>query len=144
MKTIPLLSLKKTQTDFVSTKLTTSKEAADYARQFYFDDIEIYESFFLILLSIRNTTIAYVKISQGGIASTVVDAIIVAKYAIDSLAKNVILVHNHPSGGCSPSESDRILTKNIKKGLDLFSINVCDHIILTKDTYYSFADEGIL
>lgn len=144
MKTIPFLTLKKTQTDFVSTKLTTSKDAADYARQFYFDDIEIYESFFLILMSYRNTTLAYVKISQGGITSTIVDPILVAKYAIDSLAKNIILVHNHPSGDCQPSVQDRDLTHKIKTGLKLFDINVADHIILTKNSYYSFVDEGIL
>ena len=144
MKFIPLLSLKKTPTDFVPTKLTNSHQAQEYARQFYFEDMEVYESFFLILMSYRNTTLAYVKISQGGITSTIVDPILVAKYAIDSLAKNIILVHNHPSGDCKPSVQDRDLTHKIKTGLKLFDINVADHIILTKNSYYSFVDEGIL
>lgn len=144
MKFIPLLSLKKTPTDFIPIKLTTSRQAQEYARQFYFEDMEVYESFFLILMSYRNTTLAYVKISQGGITSTIVDPILVAKYAIDSLAKNIILVHNHPSGDCQPSVQDRDLTHKIKTGLKLFDINVADHIILTKNSYYSFANEGIL
>jgi DNA repair protein RadC len=91
-----------------------------------------------------NHTIGYAKISQGGVAGTVVDPIIVAKYAIDSLSKGVILAHNHPSGNLTPSEADRTITNKIKAGLNLFDITVLDHIILTEDSFTSFADEGFL
>ena len=144
MKTIKLYELKKIQTEFPSVKITTPDQAADFIRQFYFDDIEIFESFFILLLNQANKTIAYAKISQGGIAGTVVDVRIIAKYAVESLAVSVILAHNHPSGNLKPSEADLTITKKIKEGLKILDIKVFDHIILTADSYYSFEDEGNL
>jgi DNA repair protein RadC len=129
---------------FAKTKIGSSGQAADYLRQFWGDDMEIFESFFLLLLSQSQQTIGYVKISQGGIAGTVVDVSIVAKYAIESLARGVVLCHNHPSGNVKPSEADIQLTAKVKSGLKLFDIQVVDHVILTADSYYSFADNGIL
>jgi DNA repair protein RadC len=142
--TIKKYELKKLDTDFKRVKIHSSEEAQAFIRQFYSDDIGIFESFFLLLMDQSNSTIGYVKISQGGIAGTVVDPILVAKYSIDSLAKAVILAHNHPSGNRSASTQDRAITERIKKGLALFDIQVFDHIILTEDGYSSFADLGFL
>ncbi len=137
------ISLKMEKSEFSKAKITTSENAADYIRQF-FTDLEIYESFFLLLLNQANITIGYVKISQGGIVGTVVDKIIVAKYVIESLARSVVLCHNHPSGNLKPSSQDINITKEIKEGLKLFDVQVMDHIILTADSYYSFAENGNL
>jgi DNA repair protein RadC len=144
MKTIKLFELKKIQTEFPAIKISSSNEAANFIRRFYFDDIEIFESFFILLLNQANKTIGYAKISQGGIAGTVVDVRIIAKYAVESLAVSVILAHNHPSGNLKPSEADLTITKKIKEGLKILDIKVFDHIILTADSYYSFEDEGNL
>jgi len=140
MKNTTLYELKKLQSDFPKIQVTSSQKSADFIRQFYGDDISIYESFFLLLLNRQCQTIGYAKISQGGITGTVVDVRIVAKYAVDSLATAVILAHNHPSGNINPSNEDIALTKKIKQALQLFDTNVLDHIILTEDSYYSFAD----
>lgn len=137
---IKLYELKKLQSDFPKQKITESKVAADFIRNFYNDDIEIFESFFILLLNRANNTIGYAKISQGGITGTVVDIRIVAKYAVDSLATGVILAHNHPSGNLNPSPQDLEVTNKIKKGLQLLDVNVLDHIILSKDGFYSLAD----
>ena len=144
MKTIKLFELKKIHTEFPAIKISSSNEAANFIRRFYFDDIEIFESFFILLLNQANKTIGYAKISQGGIAGTVVDVRIIAKYAVESLAVSVILAHNHPSGNLKPSEADLIITKKIKEGLKILDIKVFDHIILSADNYYSFEDEGNL
>lgn len=144
MKTTSEYKLKKEKTDFVQVKITNSKLSEEYARQFYFDDLGIYESFFIMLLNKQNNITGYAKISQGGIAGTVVDPIIVAKYAIDSLSSSVILCHNHPSGNLTPSRQDLDLTSKIKSGLALFGIQVLDHIILTESAYYSMADNGTI
>jgi DNA repair protein RadC len=144
MKTIKLFELKKIQTEFPAIKISSSNEAANFIRRFYFDDIEIFESFFILLLNQANKTIGYAKISQGGIAGTVVDVRIIAKYAVESLAVSVILAHNHPSGNLKPSEADLTITKKIKEGLKILDIKVLDHIILTADSYYSFENEGNL
>ena len=137
-------TLKANKTEFEKVKITSSYDSVKYLRQFFFDDISIYESFFLMLLNRSNTVIGYVKISQGGITGTVCDPLLVAKYAIDSLAKGVILCHNHPSGQLIASEQDNSITRKVKEGLKLFDISVLDHIILTEDSYYSYADEGTL
>jgi DNA repair protein RadC len=73
-----------------------------------------------------------------------VDPQLVAKYAIESLAKAVVLAHNHPSGNLTPSSQDLDITKRIRAGLDLFNITLLDHIILTSDHYTSLGDEGLL
>lgn len=142
MGTIKLFELKKIQTEFPSEKITSPDEAADFIRQFYFDDIEIFESFFILLLNQANKTIGYAKISQGGIAGTVVDVRIIAKYAIESLAVSVILAHNHPSGNLKPSQSDIEITQKIKAGLKILDIKVFDHLILSADSFYSMENNN--
>lgn len=144
MENVKFLELKKIQTAFPKVQITQSNVAYNFIKQFYNDDIEIFESFFILLLDRANNTIAYAKISQGGVAGTLVDVKIIAKYAVDSLASSVILAHNHPSGNIQPSDSDIILTRKIKDGLKILDIQVQDHIILTNNNYYSFADEYIL
>jgi len=137
-------SIKKEKSDFPKLKITSSTDSVAYIRQFYGDDVAVYESFFLLLLNRSNHTIGYAKISQGGIAGTVVDPIIIAKYAIDTLSTAVILAHNHPSGNTTPSKADIDMTDRIKKCLILFDVKVLDHIILTEEGFYSFADNGDL
>lgn len=138
------LSVVQNENNFDSKQLKSSQESADYCRQFYYDDIDIYESFFIVLLNRSCHVQAWVKISQGGRNATVVDSILVLKYMIDSLSKNVILCHNHPGGSLVPSEQDLKLTKKIKELVTLMDCSVLDHIILTSTNYYSFADNGIL
>ena len=146
MATISNLELKakKTPSNFEKVKIISSNDAFKVIKQFYFDDIDIFESFFILCLNRNNQTIAYAKISQGGVAGTVVDIKLIAKYAIDCLASGVILAHNHPSGNLKASNEDLAITKRIKEGLKILDIQVLDHIILTSDGYLSFGDEGIL
>ena len=146
MTTIANLELKakKTPSSFEKVKIISSNDAFKVIKQFYFDDIDIFESFFILCLNRNNQTIAYAKISQGGVAGTVVDIKIIAKYAIDCLASGVILAHNHPSGNLKPSNEDLAITKRIKEGLKILDISVLDHLILTSQGYLSFGDEGIL
>jgi DNA repair protein RadC len=144
MSTIEKISLKKDPTQFERVKITGSKDSAEYIRQFYESDIELYESFFLLLLNQQNHTIGYAKISQGGVAGTVVDTKIVLKYVIDTFAQGVILCHNHPSGNLSPSDADKRTTTKISDAVKLLDSKVLDHIILTKDNYFSFADNDLI
>ena len=59
-------------------------------------------------------------------------------------ACNIILSHNHPSGNLKPSRADEELTKKIATAGMYLDIKVIDHIIVTSEGYYSFADEGVL
>ena len=142
---LPLVTLKRNKSDFPKVKIQTSYEGAEFIRQFFVDDISLFESFYILLLNRANNTVGYAKISQGGIVGTVVDVTIIAKYAVDSLSTSVIIAHNHPSGNTNPSNQDRELTNKIKNALALFGISLLDHLILTEsDGFYSFADEGLL
>ena len=142
--TISEYSLKYTKSEIQKTKITTSESASKVIRQFYFDDINIYESFFILLLNRANNTTGFAKISQGGTAGTYVDIKIIAKYAVEALSSAVIICHNHPSGNITPSELDINITKKVKDALLLLDIKLIDHIIITENDFYSFADNGNL
>lgn len=135
-------SLKATKTDFESIQIMYSRDAVDFARKFYFDDILIYESVFIILMNKAGKTIGWAKISQGGISASVVDIKIILKYVIDTFASGVILVHNHPSGSLSPSLQDEKMTDRLKTALAAIDSQLLDSIILTENNYYSMNDEG--
>lgn len=139
---LKMFELKKIQTDFQNVKISKSSEGYDLIRNFYGDDIEIFESVFALFLNNANNTIGYAKISQGGINGTVVDVRIIAKYAVESMATAVIVAHNHPSGKTSPSEQDDKITKELKVGLKTLGIHLIDHLIITKNSYYSYKDES--
>lgn len=141
---MPLFELRKNQTEFQPVKILSSDAAYNLIKNFYSDDIEILESCFILLLNNASKAIGYAKISQGGITGTVVDVRIVAKYAVDSLATSVILAHNHPSGNLNPSQADISITEKVKNALALLDIKLIEHLILTVDGFYSFADEGHL
>lgn len=148
---IPQYRLVKEPSDFRKTKLSSSKDVMEYVIEFFMGDITIFESFYMLFLNNANNTTGYRQISQGGITGTIADPRLIAKYAIESLACNVILAHNHPSGSVTPSSADERLTNKIKQGLSLFDINLLDHVIVAlkqevpeEYDYYSFADNGKL
>ena len=122
----------------VAGAITSPDDAVSALRQLWNDDIEIYESVFIMILDVSNNIIGWAKISQGGIASSLVDARLVAKIAIETLASGVILAHNHPSGQLKFSDADIRLTKTIEDGLALFNIKLLDHIVLTPENYISY------
>ena len=103
-----------------------------------------HEEFWVLLLNKANKRVGKYKISSGGVASTLVDVKILLKYAIENLATNIILVHNHPSGSVAPSMADKELTKKIIQNCNSLDIAVLDHIIIGQDKYFSFSEEGFL
>lgn len=102
------------------------------------------EHFYVLLLNRSNHLIKKQLISSGGTNGTVADPKIIFKYALDSLACSIVLVHNHPSGNLRPSEQDRVLTEKLKHVGENLEVQVIDHVIFTDVAYFSFADEGIL
>lgn len=139
---VPEYFLSKKETQFEKIKIVRSSDAANFIQRFYSDDIEIYESFFILLLNRANETIGYAKISQGGVAGTVVDVKIIGKYIIDSLASAVIVAHNHPSGNTKPSDHDIKMSKKIRDAIGLIDCVLIDSMIITKHDYYSLKDNG--
>ncbi len=103
-----------------------------------------YEEFWLIYLNRSNRVISRLKISQGGISGTITDVRLIMKKALELLASSIIICHNHPSGNKEPSEADKRITAKIKEASSYFDISLLDHLIITDNGYYSFADNGIL
>jgi DNA repair protein RadC len=102
------------------------------------------EVFAVLFLNRANKVNHFEIISEGGITGTVADPRIILKKALEEDAVNIILAHNHPSGSLKPSRADEELTNKIKEAARYFDIRVLDHIIVSDQGYYSFADEGLL
>lgn len=103
-----------------------------------------HEVFAVVFLNRANKINDFRIISEGGITGTVADPRIILKKALEHDAVSLILCHNHPSGSLKPSRADEELTQKIKEAARYLDIKVLDHLIVSDDGYYSFADEGIL
>jgi len=132
---------KEIESEIVS-KFHGSKSIYDYMRTELLD-LPV-EQFWIILINHAMRPIKKVKISEGGITSTIVDLRIIFKEALENLATHIILIHNHPSGRIGPSYDDISLTKKIVAAGKLLDIKVIDHLIFANSGYYSFADEDQL
>ncbi len=102
------------------------------------------EAFGLIFLNRANRVKHCEIISYGGITATVADPRIIFKKALAEDAVGIILFHNHPSGSVRPSRADEELTHKIVSAGKLFDIAIVDHIIVSDEGYFSFADQGLL
>ena len=106
--------------------------------------IDMLEEFKVLFLNRGNRVIGVYNASSGGITGTVADPRLILAAAIKSLAVCIILAHNHPSGNLKPSRADEELTCKIKEAAKYHDIRVIDHIIISCDGYYSFANEGLI
>ncbi len=119
-----------------------SKDIADYLQAKL--QHKKHEVFAVIFLNVANKINHYEIISEGGITGTVADPRIILKKALSHDAVNIILCHNHPSGSVKPSRADEEITRKINEAAKFLDIKVLDHIIVSDEGYYSFADEGLI
>ena len=123
----------------------SSSDGYKIALHYWNDDkIELLEEFKVLFLSRANRVMQIFNVSQGGITGTVADPRLILAAAVKIAACSMILVHNHPSGSLRPSRADEELTFKIKEAAKYFDIKVLDHLIISSESYYSFADEGLL
>jgi hypothetical protein len=106
--------------------------------------ISILEQFIVLYLDSGKKILGYKVISQGGITGTVIDVRLIMGLALKTFATSIILSHNHPSGMPLPSDADLSITSKIINAAKYFSITVLDHIVVTENSYYSFADNSVL
>lgn len=126
-------------------KIATSFDAYGMLLPTFREDTIGYKEYFkVVLLNQAQEVLGYTQISEGGITETSADVRIILQAALLTNATAIILAHNHPSGKLCPSRQDIALTEQVKKAAEIMRITVIDHIILTDDSYYSFADEGQL
>jgi DNA repair protein RadC len=124
-------------------KTTSSNDAAKVLRAIY-PHFSVKEYFFVLYLNNSNHIVGYQRLSEGGITSTVADQRLIFKMGFELLACSIIISHNHPSGSLKPSESDIALTEKIKRTGKILDMQLLDHVIMTEDGFYSFADNGLL
>jgi len=103
-----------------------------------------HEEFWILLMNRSNKVIDTICISKGGTTGTVIDTKIILNKAIAKLACGLIICHNHPSGNTKPSEADKNITHKIAQASKTMDISLLDHIIIAENSFYSFADEGML
>lgn len=126
-------------------KITTAKSAYKvFLSTWNLDTIELQEEFKIMLLNRANSLLGIYSLSKGGITGTVVDQRLVFAVALKCNATAILIAHNHPSGKLHPSEADITITKSINKCGEILNITLIDHLIVTKEGYYSFSDEGKL
>lgn len=123
--------------------VVSSSETAFNCFKPYLYDKDV-EEFWVLLLNRANKVLKLERISVGGVSGTVVDPKVLFRIALQNYASGIILAHNHPSGNLSPSTEDKNITKKIREGAQLLEINLLDHIIVSNEKYFSFADEGII
>ena len=112
--------------------------------QFPDETIDYRESFKVIYMNRSNHVLGCLTVSEGGPYSTAVDVKLILQGALLTNASGVILAHNHPSGNLKPSEPDKIMTERIRKALTVMEVNLLDHLIVTRESYFSFIDEGVM
>ncbi|WP_233219205.1 JAB domain-containing protein [Adhaeribacter arboris] len=123
-------------------KITSSKDSYDVLLQSWDENkLEFVEQAKVLLLNRANRVLGICDLFTGGVAGTVIDPKLVFMAALKANASAIILAHNHPSCNVNPSATDITMTKRLKEVGNFLELPVLDHIIVTKEGYYSFADE---
>lgn len=126
-------------------KITNSDTAYKVAiSKWNMDTIELQEECKVLLLNRANKVIGIFSVTKGGTTSCIVDIKLILSVALKTVSNGIILLHNHPSGNLRPSEADRSITNKLKKGCEALDLQLLDHLIVTKEGYFSFSDSGEL
>ena len=126
-------------------KISSAWEAADYFRTVWNKDrIELAEEFLMICLDGSHQVLGWVRVSTGGFTSTSVDPRVVFSIALQAASSAIVVAHNHPSGCLEPSQGDILATNRLRDAGRLLKIALLDHLIVTTESYYSFAESGLL
>ena len=126
-------------------QVTSAQDAADILKGFWdTGKLQFVEQFCALLINRDNRVLGFYKSTCGGITGTVADPRLIFVAALRYNATRIILSHNHPAGSLRASEADKKLTEKMKKAGSFLEINVLDHIIITDEGYFSFAEAGLL
>jgi DNA repair protein RadC len=136
------LGIRRKAAENFRTRIQGSKDIAGYLQARL--EHRKQEVFAVVYLNRGNRILSLETISEGGLTGTVADPRIILKKALEQDATSLVLCHNHPSGNLTPSKADEQLTYKIKQAAALMDIAVLDHIIVSQEGYFSFADEGMI
>lgn len=125
-------------------KVTSSSDVYNFLKAKMEQHLEHCERFYAIYFNRANNVQGVYQVSSGGVAGTVADPKLILQAALLLNSSSIVIGHNHPSGNTKPSSADIALTKKFKAACETMDIVLLDHIIVTEESYYSFADEGVL
>lgn len=125
-------------------QITSSETAYKVLKPYFAEEMEYKELFYVIYLNRANKVLGVHKISEGGCSGTTADGKIIFQGALLANAQAIILAHNHPSGNTKPSKQDIEFTKRLSQFGNYIELPVLDHVILSEESFYSFADNGEL
>jgi DNA repair protein RadC len=126
-------------------QIVSSSDCYEVLRHYWDQDkINLMEEFKVLFLNRSNRVLQILSVSSGGLTGTVADPRLILATALKLGSCNLVLAHNHPSGSLKPSRADEELSKKIKYAAQFHDITVLDHIIITEEGFYSFAEEGLL
>ena len=124
------------------TFIRSSKELKDYLRIALRD--YAHEVFAVVFINRANKVNHFEVMSTGGITFSIVDPRLVFRKALEVKATSIMLCHNHPSGNLKPSRADEEITAKLVSAGKLLEISVVDHVIVSDEGCFSFADEGMI
>ena len=126
-------------------KITSVADSVEILKKFITPSkIQTQEFFSVAYLNNNNNVLAIYNHSSGAITSVSIDTRLIMAAALKLAATGMILCHNHPSGNLTPSQADKTITANIIKVANIHDLKVLDHIIITRDGYFSFVENGLL
>lgn len=103
-----------------------------------------HEECWVLYLASSGRILERMRVSQGGVQATVVDCRLIIKRALELLAVQIVIVHNHPSGSVEPSGQDVALTERVAEAARLFEIRLLDHVIVAQGEHYSFRGHNLV
>ncbi len=106
--------------------------------------LELTEDFVILCLNGSHQILGWVRISRGGLGSSLVDPRVIFAIALQTASSALVLAHNHPSGNLEPSPEDRRVTDHLIEAGKLLNIRVLDHVILTREGAFSFQENGLI
>ncbi|MEM7085235.1 MAG: JAB domain-containing protein [Bacteroidota bacterium] len=126
-------------------QISSSKDAYELiTRLLNPNTLDYREVFLALFLTNSNNVLGYSELGKGTSTGVAIDAKDIILHAIKTHSKAIIICHNHPSGSLKPSSADKDMTAQLSIISNMFSINLLDNLIITSESYFSFADEGLL
>lgn len=132
------------RTETLTTKVKSSVDAADFIRPYFDDAMDNHEEAKVIHLNNNNMIVNVHHVSSGTETGTLIPVKSIVRDALQITTRAIILVHNHPSGQTKFSKADIEITKKLRTACEYFDIKLLDSLVITRETYSSMADEGVI
>lgn len=122
----------------------SSADASKIFREAHKDCMQHHEEVYAVFLNRANRVLGIQLVGVGGLNEALIDVRVILQTALKVNSSFICIAHNHPSGTTKPSPGDIVITKKLVEAGKIIGIHLIDHLIMTEESYTSFADEGLL